>query len=53
MDIIKKYNHAVKLLADAYRYQTNGNDFEYHLCANDAGENFSQVIELAVKTHLE
>ena len=53
MDIIKKYNHAVKLLADAYRYKTNGNDFEYHLCANDAGENFSQVIELAIKTHLE
>lgn len=26
MDIIKKYNHAVKLLADAYRYKTNGND---------------------------
>lgn len=53
MDIIKKYNHAVKILADAYRYKTNGNDFEYHLCANDAGENFSQVIELAVKSHLK
>lgn len=53
MDIIKKYNHAVKLLADAYRYKINGNDFEYHLCANDAGENFSQVIELAIKSHLK
>lgn len=52
MDLENKYNHAVKLLADAYRYRLNGEKFEFKSSLNDAGENFSQVIELAVKQHL-
>lgn len=52
MELENKYNHAVKLLADAYRYRLNGENFEFKSSLNDAGENFSQVIELAVKQHL-
>lgn len=40
MELENKYNHAVKLLADAYRYRLNGENFEFKSSLNDAGENF-------------
>lgn len=52
-NIIDTYNHAVNLLAESIRAKSTNRENDLKMSLKDAGENFSQVIERAIKLHIK